>query len=334
MDIEVLDVRPKGNGLEAFVKAWQHGRPIGFGDGTVEVERFLLNNQPALIPHPGGNIWRVCQGRGGPRLYRYHAHAEAALLLSLRQSLHVVRKFDDRRIVKGKVGNTVSTFRPAAGNVDPVDGTVFRAGVGEVFGDICTGAGTGADTTATPNDCASMQASTVTDRFTSLFRGIFLFDTSSILVTDALSAAVLTLTGDVKGNGLGSHGVVITGSAPAIDSNLDGSDFETISKTAFCSAVAYGSLATSGGTTDFTFNGTGIAAIALGSGRTKLASMMDWDQAESFGGSWVLGDASYWLVHMADESGTTQDPLLTVTHTSSGADDADYYNRLTNFGDA
>jgi hypothetical protein len=330
-DVELAEVSEVKGGVMTLVRAWRGDEPVGFGpDGSVEVERIFIYNPPILVPDFAGEVVRI--GGRIPTAYRYREDTKAALLESIRQALKVKPDISDsRRIVKGKVGSTTSTFRPAAGNTDPIDGTLSRTGVNQTFGNICTGNGTGADATTSPGTASALVSTSTSNQFSDLYRSIFLFDTSAIPAANTVSAATLTLTGDVKANNLGSNGIVIVGSAPAANNALASGDFQTMSKTAFCSAVAYAALATGAGTTDFNFNASGIAAIAKDTGaRTKLGSMSDWDQSGTFGGVWGSVLFNYWDVYHADAAGTTQDPLLTVTHAAAG-DTQEWLSPFTRF---
>ena len=89
----------------------------------------------------------------------------------------------------GKVGHTVSTFHPAAGNNSPVDGQVQRSiGTNETFVEITAGAGTDVFPTGASMNVA-LTAAGVTDGYNTYRRGISLYNTA-IIGTDYVNSAV------------------------------------------------------------------------------------------------------------------------------------------------
>ena len=108
----------------------ERGQQLGFGkDGSVEIERFRIFNPPVLVPDPNGEVVResVDESTGKPKHRKYREDPVAALRKDLAHTISIVGK-DGRSVVKGKVGNTTSTFRPAAGANTPVDGVITNAG--------------------------------------------------------------------------------------------------------------------------------------------------------------------------------------------------------------
>jgi hypothetical protein len=127
-DIEIVSMRTIEGGVEVFARAWtKEGGQIGFGpDGTVDIERFQIINPPVLVADPAGSIVRTWTDNDTGRVKerRLREDAREALLQSLEHTLSVKKeKFGSTNIVPGKVGNTTSTFYPAAGANAPADGT-------------------------------------------------------------------------------------------------------------------------------------------------------------------------------------------------------------------
>src|SRR3990167_555672 len=117
-DIEILETKPINKGVEVLARAWHPGgRQVGFGvDGSVDIERFRIFNPPILVTDPVGDIlheWVDPQGE--PRHRKLREDPKEALLRDLAHTIKLVGK-DGRNIVRGKIGNTTSTFYPAAGS--------------------------------------------------------------------------------------------------------------------------------------------------------------------------------------------------------------------------
>jgi hypothetical protein len=226
----------------------------------------------------------------------------------------------DRFIPQWSYGFTTLTAYPDA---DPetttVDGIVRRSGVDEPFATIIVGAGTSFDDTTTPTVAASLSSSASGNQYATLNRGIFLFDTSSIGSSPTISAVTLSLFGSSKANPFGgTPSLDIVSSNPASNTGLANADFSTFGSTSFGN-VTYASFdGTDTIYTSITLNASGISNIAK-TGISKFGSRIDWDRSGTFGGSWVVTSTLRFNIHYADEAGTTQDPKLVVTYSSSTA---------------
>lgn len=77
-------------------------------------------------------------------------------------------------------------------------------------------------------------------------------------------------------------------------------------------SIAYGSWSTSG------YNSIALAAAAITkAGITALGGRLSWDTDGSFGGTWANAAEVYVASYYADQTGTTNDPRLTVVHRSA-----------------
>ena len=105
------------NGIELFAKAWKGGKQLGFLDGTVEIERFRIYNPPVLVDDPNGDIIRewTDEETGELKQRKLKYDPTQAIKNSLAHTISLVAK-DGKDIIKGKVGNTTSTFYPAVGD--------------------------------------------------------------------------------------------------------------------------------------------------------------------------------------------------------------------------
>jgi hypothetical protein len=148
-------------------------------------------------------------------------------------------------------------------------------------------------------------------------RYIALFDTSALTAAAAISAAVLSLYGDDKGNALGcSPNIDIYTSAPASNTALVAGDFDclgTVSQTG--SPITYAAWSITGYNA-FTFDATGRGNISK-TGISKFgARNANYDVANT-APSWVTNVDAYVTALNADSAGTTNDPKLVVTYTIS-----------------
>jgi hypothetical protein len=308
-DVEVVDVRPIPQGVEVFARVWnKDGSQVGFGDGTIDIERFRFLNPPIMVPDGT---------KGVNNVDNFKEDSEAALLQSLDHTISVVPRHGAERVVKGRVGSTTSTFYSEAG--DPgttvVDGLVMRNNQQETFAQLHDGVGTFADNT-TATQLIGIDASGTSAKFGGIYRFIILFDTSSIPDTDTVSAATLSFYGVSKDSGLGTPDIYITSSTPASNTTLVSGDYTQLGTTSFGSIV-WASLSVSA-YNDFNLNGTGISNVSK-TGISKFGARSSWDILnDSTGLTWVAWQDSGLNIRSSDQAGTSSDPTLVVTHAVSG----------------
>lgn len=198
-----------------------------------------------------------------------------------------------------------------------VDGYAGRyEASGESFATIRAGAGNEFDDTNTNNVAARLYSDTTTDLFEEMTRGIYLFDTASIDDAATISAAVFSLRGTGKANGNGSPALHVVASTPASNTALVNADYGQLGSTDFGS-VAYAGYSISA-YNDITLNSDGRANISK-TGVSKFGTRTSWDLNNSFTGAWVSGADSNFQAYFADETGTTRDPKLVVTYSTSVA---------------
>src|SRR3990167_8166475 len=175
-DIEVRSIAKIDRGVEIYARAWKDGKPVGFIDGSVEIERFRIFNPPILVPDPLGGIIRpYTDDKGNIKTLIYREDPLEAIKQTLAHTIKVSAK-DGSKIIKGKIGNTTSTFFPDA----DVESTSVEGMIQVV--DVATWEGAQDATTGTANDsAASSVVGTRTDaNGTTLRRAYLLFDTSAI----------------------------------------------------------------------------------------------------------------------------------------------------------
>jgi hypothetical protein len=217
--------------------------------------------------------------------------------------------------------DTLTVYPDAGTGATTVDGTVRRDGVNETFATIRAGAGTGANPTSSPVALLYLLASTTTNQYASVHRGIFTFDTSALPDAVTISAATFSFCASIKDNSLGlsaSHsGTALVGSTPASNNNLVAADYSQLGSTRYVTTdKAYADVVT-GETNynDMTLNATGIAAISK-TGITKLGARFAVD-LDAGTPAWVSAATAYIYFYMADQTGTDSDPKLVVTYTAS-----------------
>jgi len=320
-DIEIVSMNPIEKGVEMFVRAWDVNGQIGFGrEGTVDIERFVIINPPILVDDPNGNIIRP--GTGDIVGRKLREDLQESLLQVLEHTIKVKQqKFGSEKIVTGKKGNTTSTFFPAAGLNSPIDGYCGREPTSENLGTIRAGAGTFASDTSAEVHYTRLRASATTDEYDNLYRGIVLFDTSSISTDDTIDSATQSLFTHTSGKNNGLSGEASANSVRVLMANTPGDDADLVS-------ADYGQF----GTTDFgrgaqqdaiteeayddiTVNSSGLSDIAQGSGLTRWGHQYGWDFDNTETGlTWSSGGIQSIVIRTADTAGTSSDPKLVVEH--------------------
>lgn len=201
-----------------------------------------------------------------------------------------------------------------------VDGSVWRTSTLENWGTIRGGAGTNADDTSAANNGFRF-ADAALDIWVNLRRFICLFDTSSIPNGDTITAATLSFVGNEKldSGGLNTPNAAIVTSTPASDTSLAASDYANLGTTEQASRVTYANLVADDSTyTDFPLNATGLGNITK-TGVTKFGirnGQYDIDNVAPTSGT---NGTHAWNIRSADQTGTSADPKLVVTHSGAVA---------------
>ncbi len=310
-DIEVLGVTKIDKGVEVLARAWQNGKQIGFGrDGTVDIERFRIINPPVLVPSPTGTITLEDYDSYRKEYSQRKVIEDTSLAL-----LHVLndtirskkQKSDDTRIISGKVGSTTSTIYPTD------DGMAYYNGNTSNWSTMVAGAGdTLADTGTLDGRLYYFYRS---GNWRHLGRGLLIFDTSGI-GSDTIDSATLDVYVFQKTDpNSDTPNTDLYGLTPATAGSLAATDFANCGSTSYTgSALSYSGITASAYNT-FTLNATGEAAID-GSGYSNFSFRnANYDVANtSPTASNVDAYASFYTV---EQTGTTNDPYLTVEHTGN-----------------
>lgn len=316
-DIKEIEVNGQ-HGIELFATAFKNGKQVGFGkDGSIEIERFRIFNPPVLVDDINGDIIREW-GEEDPqditkkitkqRKLKYDP--TEAIKQSLAHTISTVAK-DDRNIVKGKIGNTTSTFYPDAdtestsvdGGVRLLNQTSWATVRDAATGDFAFDTATEAQVAATIKD---------SDTSWDILRSYFLFDTSAIGDTDTIDSATFSLYGNgvAVNNGDTTNLILVSGN-PASNTAITTSDY-TITK---FGSTSFGVITlaswNTGAYNDISLDASGLSNItATGISKFGILTGLDFSNIAPTG-------ANDCQAYFADQTGTTNDPKLVVVHSAA-----------------
>lgn len=313
--IEILDTKETDGGVEVFVRAWDKNGQIGFGDGTVDIERFVIINPPILVDDPLGDIIREWTNyvTGKSEIRRLREDPQEAILRALSHTISIGgQKFDGSKVVKDKIGNTHTIFYPVAGANEPVDGHAGYNGQNVTWATIHAGtaANQSSDTSGVFN--IIVRTANTSPNFSELWRSPVNFDTSSIDDGDTIDSATLSLHAGGSSAVLGG-GVNITaysGSTSAVTTaSYNLSNYLDVKMSTDIAISAWDGA----NFNDFALNATGLSNIDK-TGISQFGIRITYDienTAPSHPGS---SQYSYVQPKQADAAGTDTDPKLVVVH--------------------
>lgn len=298
--IEVMSLERIDDGVSVYARAWKSGEQVGFIDGTYEIEHFKLHNPPILVPDVNGTV----EIRGEKATTTYRIAPLEALRITLGRTIERTGMVG-APVVSGKTGNTTDTFYPDA---DPESASVD----GRVWTSNASWASARGATTGTVND--NTTSNTVGVYFTGglyyVLRGFYLFNTSSLPDTDTVSSATLSPCTDAEGYNDDSDSLHAVETAPASNTALASGDIDSVVFTTLGS-VTIASISNNS-CFDIALNATGLTKISL-TGVTKLGMISGRDLSNT-APTGLNARNVYW----AEQTGTTNDPLLTVVHAAAG----------------
>lgn len=310
------------DGIELFAKAWKDGKQLGFGkDHSVEIERFRFFNPPVLVDDPLGDIERefIDPRDNSTKIRRLKEDPIKATQDSLSHIISIVGKVS-KKIVKGKIGNTTSTFYPAAGtNGGSADGRFTR-----YTGDTSwSGVRDAADASAgEPNMTETAQALARNYKLVAVYNNYrtgFTFDTSAIADTDTIDSATFSWYDASAGSGAvvndDTTSIQLVQFSPADTDSFVASDY-TIGVEFGTTSLGSKALSaiSADAYNDITINGTGLALISK-VGVTGFGCITERDRANSEPTGNNLANTFF-----ADETGTSKDPKLVVVHSATSVD--------------
>lgn len=235
-------------------------------------------------------------------------------------SMHIWDIFADVAIPKLSFG--FSTLGPLYPDADPetstVDGQIVYQGTNVTWATIHDAAdGTSASDSATFANMALISSGTTSNRYSNLYRGMTLFDTSALPDAATISAAVLQMWGRAKANGLGTPSVNVYSANPASNTALAAADYDQIGTTAYATAISYASWSdTDTAYNSFNFNATGIAAISK-TGISKFGIREATFDVANSAPTWASEQESGFRSRWAEDTGGDKDPAFTVTYSVS-----------------
>jgi len=337
-DIEIVEIKPIAGGVEVFARAWNSQGQIGFGiDGTVDIERFRIFNPPILVDDPNGSVIRewiekTPEGVSVQKTRRLREDTQEAVLQVIEHNLSVMKNIHTgERIIRGKIGNTTSTFYPD-GNPESttVDGSI----------EIVNLTSSGFSATRDATNGTHMRDSGVDSQvnrarspytwvrgasYTEMGRSYVLFDTASVPDTDTISSATLSLYVTAIDDGVDDANgfIAIVTSTPASNTALalgDWSQIGSIRQHETSEDKDITNITTSA-YSDWAFNSTGIGNVSQ-TGVSKFGVRQGHDLTNTNPGTSPISGI---LFSMADETGTTQDPKLVVEHSVAASTNSNFF---------
>lgn len=199
-----------------------------------------------------------------------------------------------------------------------VDGYALHNEDAQTWATILAGAGTTSADSSAFEELIQIWASTTSNTWRLNRRAIFLFDTSALGASATITAAVMSVFGKDKSDGLSiTPDLDAYTSTPASNTALAASDYPnlgTVSQTG--SPITYSGWSTSA-YNDFTFNATGIGNISK-TGISKFGVRnANYDVSGTIP-TWSSGAMSYAGGYYSDQTGTANDPKLVITYTPPG----------------
>ncbi len=312
------------DGIEIVARGWKGIEPIGFSkDGTVEWERWRFYDPVILIEDINGPIIREWFDTNIQQLKQRRLREDPleAIKSVLAGNMFHLGK-DGKNIVSGKIGSTVSTFNPASGANNPVDGIARRVGC-EGYAALRVGLGTTGRVLEASENIALLEvlSGSCTDpNFNAMTAAWFYFDATAIADGDPINSADFILRGTGASDAFGLT-VDMTAASSTSDSTIGANDYgNRLGHTALQSdtQIAFGSWSTTADNT-FPLNAAGLANINITAGtRTRFGTKGSSDRASTTP-AWANSNANVGAV-MADTGGATI-PRLVVDHGVAGAPD-------------
>ncbi len=193
------------------------------------------------------------------------------------------------------------------------DGLMAHMVSNSTFSILRNGAGNQIDRTAT-STFSQFNAYSYQDKYTSLKRAGFVFDTSVLGNNVNINSAYLTIHGFSKINQFDANvSLGVTSFNPASKLNLVASDYSTFSDTRLSSDIPYTSFASSGGSNIFNLNSNGINNINK-NGYSCFMLRLNYDINNSFTGNWYNAGSDYFRLYTINDSAANY-PTLTISYT-------------------
>jgi len=315
-DYKIVEVQQLENGLAIFARVFEKGKQIGFGDGTVDIERFQIFNPPILVEDPSGDIVFDDLDIDGNKKgeIKFREDPVEALRQSLESIVDVMKnKFDDSRIIQGKRGNTTSTFYADTGDaIVRKSNSSWSTMRGSSSGDSVQNLTTGY--------CAWEKEGSAYNGY----QPFQMFDTSAISSGDTISSATFSVYLNGDNEVADSQQMSICNSTQATWNSIGTGDFDQRGGSTEGATRVSCPTGTTSGYLDFPLNATGLTFIARSgetipgsasaSGKTQLAIRWSSDLDNS-----TPTGRTFMQIRTGDYSGTSSDPKLVVEHAAPAA---------------
>tara|TARA_Y100000310_G_scaffold279366_1_gene298428 strand:- start:306 stop:3200 length:2895 start_codon:yes stop_codon:yes gene_type:complete len=222
-------------------------------------------------------------------------------------------------IAKYYSGTVSALFRPAAGQVSPVDGDIYYSGT-NVSWDTIQGAATGSGVSDTGTLRPAVRIESNSTGYDSLERSIICVDPSGLpdsgITIDYAKISLYESSSSNTWDATNTWTFNVYSAAPASTSSLAVGDYDSLGTTEYATGIAYTALS-SGAYNDFVFNATGITAIDT-TGVNKFGIRESIYDAPDTAPTHAASKDMQFKFYFADETGTTKDPYLWVEYTAEG----------------
>lgn len=305
------------NVQEDISKRTKNARTFSTSDPKTSITE-IISGEPQYYKDPAGDWW----------VANYATTTLEAFKLQTQETL--MEKVAG--IIAGhKAAAVESTFFPDPNpETATVDGLVRAADQEAIWAAIIASAGNVSTDSASSDAINQINShASTSDRWASLYRAILLFDTSSIADAATIDSATLSIAsaaiaGNAKIDDLAiSPDVALVSSTPASNTALEAGDFDSLGSTELAARISYADWSTTDGAYNtFSLNALGLANISK-TGVSKFGTRNGQYDLDAIAPTWTANMASGVRGYFADQIGTSSDPKLVVTHTTSdvSADD-------------
>jgi len=279
----------------------------------------------AILPNA---IWWV-DGTSYKAEFRTHGKYSKRLYYAFKWIFYGMHFFDwliaDRFAPSLSFGfNELTAYPDPDGSEDnSTDGLVYHLASGSSWATIRDGAGNGYNDTAAEDYFAVIRANVSSSLWDYIQRGIYLFETGGLGSGATVTAAVMSIYGTNKWDGLSCSPdarVDVVSADPASLNALAAGDFDSLGTTSHTSdaAITYTNWNTSA-YNDWTITNLGYISKT---GTTKYGVREFYYDAGNTPPNWVTDDGVFFAGYFADQAGTANDPKLVVTYTLPPEDNA------------
>jgi len=311
----LLDVDPVNENYSNNTLEWDYGvckRRLRIIEGRIR-EKWVFAEKPEgkiKIKHNQVGDFRLRLGSG------IDANGEP---------LNIVVENEDEEVFSGdaeypiEIGASLIVYPDADIEKSSVDGPVAHYALESDWNVFPSGAGTWSDDDrSAPYFAYGIQNHTTTDKYTALYRSIFLFDTSSLGAKATIIDATFSLYIDSSPNNIplnqnttGWAYMVLVSSNPATNVSLCAGDFDSLGTTQYMDHVRADGF-TDNQYNDYPLNTNGKAAINK-SGVTKFGTREEYYDICANTPYWSYNTGTYASCYYA-EKGSGYKPKLVVTY--------------------